>query len=72
MPSGDSASRLAHSWRHDVKKPKKLADIIGRIGPEAAIALRNRNGGPMDDRRLGRLLTRAARKRRRVEEDLAE
>ena len=55
-----------------MKKPKKLADIIGRIGPEAAIALRNRNGGPMDDRRLGRLLTRAARKRRRVEEDLAE
>ena len=55
-----------------MKKTKKLADIIGRIGPKAAIALRNRNGGPMNDRRLGRLLTRAARNRRRVEEDLTQ
>ncbi len=49
------------------KSKANVAALIGRTGPEAAIALRERKT-KMDDRRIGaRNRTRAARKARALE-----
>jgi hypothetical protein len=45
-----------------------LALRIGRIGPQAAIVLRSRKAGPMEDRRTRRNRSRSDRKRRAIDE----
>ncbi len=50
-------------------KPIDLAAIIGRRGAEATLALRNRKGGVMLDRRTRRNRTRADQQRRAIAED---
>jgi hypothetical protein len=51
-----------------MSKQKKIVELIGRIGPEAAIALGSRKT-QMDDRRVdARTRTRAERERRALED----
>jgi hypothetical protein len=43
-----------------------VAALIGRIGPEAAIVLRSRKAGPMEDRRTRRNRSRGDQKRKAI------
>ncbi len=50
-------------------KPADLLAVIGRRGPEAILALRQRKAGVMLDRRTRRKRTRADQKRRAIAAD---